>query len=556
MDVQEVHRRLDDDFWFFSRNAPLLIKNKEGALVPLGDGNIGQRYMHDKLEEQRKKRGWVRAVVPKARQVGCSTYINARGYHYVTRRNRGASAFILSHEGDSTTAIFNMVRRYDDNVQAPLRPRRGTDNPRAMDWPIHEGVGLGSDYSASTAKNDQAGRSRTAQFLHGSEPAYWQYAYEIQDGALKIVSLVPGTEIILESTANGPVGLFYEKCMMALADEAREADGLSRLGDYILIFIPWFWQTEYERSPEFDFTPTADEEQFAKTYFVKPFPYSTRPITRAQILRKLRWRRGEIQDLATEGGGNLALGLAKFRTIYPANPVEAFQSTGAGLFRPDAITAARASTYSDGVGARIAGVDPAGDSDNSDRTVISIRQGKHIEKRLKFARMQPMELCGRIINLIRDEGLDMVFIDRGYGEGTINRLHELGHGSKVVGVHFNERPLDPNRFANKRTEMFYTYAEMMNAGDMRIPDDDEGHAALSSIPPAKPNSSGLLQLPAKDIIKKAAPSANQDIVDADALTFAYPVQSREAARINAPRLAPTIKKNSGGGSSVLRGGRS
>ena len=557
MDVQEVHRRLDDDFWFFSRNAPLLIKNKGGALVPLGDGNIGQRYMHDKLEEQRKKRGWVRAVVPKARQVGCSTYINARGYHYVSRRNRGASAFILSHEGDSTTAIFNMVRRYDDNVQPALRPRRGIDNPRAMDWPLKDGIGIGSDYSAATAKNDQAGRSRTAQFLHGSEPAYWQYAYEIQDGALKIVSLVPGTEIILESTATGPVGLFFEKCMMALADEQREKDGLSRRGDYILVFIPWFWQDEYERTPEADFALTAEEAVFVKTYFTnKVFPYQSAPISNAKAMRKMRWRRGEIQDLSTEGGGNLELGAAKFRTIYPANPVEAFQSTGAGLFRPDAITAARASTYSDGVGARIAGVDPAGDSDNADRTVISIRQGKHIEKRIKFARMKPMELAGRIVNLIRDEGLDMVFIDRGYGEGTIDRLYELGHGGKICGVAFNERALNPDRFANKRTEMFYTYAEMMNAGDMIIPDDDEGHAALSSIPPAKPNSSGLLQLPAKDIIKKASPSANQDIVDADALTFAYPVQSRAAARINAPRLAPTIKKNGGGGSSVLRGGRS
>lgn len=545
-----VHQRLNEDFWFFSRNAPLLIKTKDGQLVPLGDGNIGQRYLHDKLEEQRKKYGWVRAVVPKARQVGCSTYINGRFYWRTSRRPH-TSAFVLSHEGDSTTAIFNMVRRYDDHVQPALRPKRGADNPRAMDWP-----GIGSDYSAATAKNDQAGRSRTAQLFHGSEPAYWEYAYEIQDGALKIVSLVPGTEIILESTANGPVGFFFEKCMAALADEERERNGLPRLGDYILVFIPWFWQDEYERTPEPDFTPTEAEEKFAAANFAKPFPYSDRPIPRAKVLRKLRWRRGEIQDLATEGGGNLDLGLAKFRTIYPSNPVEAFQSTGAGLFRADAITAARASTYADTVGARIAGVDPAGNSDNADRTVISIRQGKRIEKRYVFPRMEPMELCGRIINLIRDENLDMVFIDRGYGEGTINRLYELGHGAKVCGVYFNERPMDEGRFANKRTEMFYTYADWINGGGVRIPDDDQGHAALASIPPGKPNSNGLLQLPPKDVIKKAAgASVCQDLVDADVLTFAYPVQSRAAVQANAPRRAPTRKNPGTGGSSILRGSR-
>ena len=550
MDPAVVHQHLNEDFWFFSRNAPLLIKDKEGNLVPLGDGNLAQRYIHEKLEEQKKKHGWVRALILKGRQQGCSTYVNARFYHRVTRR-RHTSAFILSHEGDSTTALFGMVARYHQHVQPALQPKLGTDNPRAMDFP-----GIGSDYSAATAKNDQAGRSRTAQLLHGSEAAYWEYAYSIQDGALKIVGLVPGTEIILESTANGPTGLFYEKCQTALADEARERDGLERRGDYILVFVPWYWDEKYERPPEPAFTPTEEEEAYAKANFAKPFPYHDRPITRAKALRKLRWRRGEIQDLSTEGGGNPVLGLAKFRTIFPSNPIEAFQASGAGLFRPDAITSARASTYNDSVGARIAGVDPAGDSDNSDRTVISIRQGKWIEKRIKFPRMKPMELAGRIINLIRDEALDMVFIDRGYGEGTIDRLYELGHGAKIAGIAFNEQALNPDRFANKRTEMFYTYAEMLNSGDMRIPDDDEGHAALSSIPPAKPNSSGLLLLPPKDVIKKAAPSASQDIVDADALTFAYPVASRESARANAPRRAGPTKKEGAGGSSILRGGRS
>jgi hypothetical protein len=542
VDAALAHHLLNDDLEFFAEHGPLLVKNKQGELVPFRF-NLAQRYIHARIEEQRKSKGWVRAMILKGRQQGCSTYVNARFYHRTTRRPH-TSAFILSHEGDSTTALFSMVKRYHTHVEQALKPQIGKDNPRAMDFP-----GIGSDYSAATAKNDQAGRSRTAQLLHGSEVAYWEYAYAIQDSALKIVSLVPGTEIILESTANGPTGLFFEKCQQAMKGET----------DYILIFVPWFWQDEYEREAPAGFIPTPEEEAYTVANFSKPFPFSSRPISAAQITRKLAWRRAEIAELSNEGGGNLELGTAKFRTIFPANPIEAFQSTGAGLFRPDAIVAARASKITDPVGARVLGVDVAGDSDNSDRTVLSLRQGRQIIKRWKFNRMRPMELVGHIIRIMADEKIDMVFIDRGCGEGVIDRLVESGYGRKVVGVHFNEKTLYPDIYANKRTEMFMEYAKWLNGGDVRIPDDDEAHAALASIPLPKPNSSGLHQLPAKDTIKKAAPSACQDIVDADVLTFAYPVRAPGA------QGAPTIKRangsslrarQAGGGSSVLRGRRS
>jgi hypothetical protein len=540
VDTSLVHHRLNDDLEFFAEHAPLLVKDKEGNLVTF-KFNLAQRYIHAKLEEQKAKYGWVRALVLKGRQQGCSTYVNARFYHKTTRRPH-TSAFILSHEGDSTTALFGMVKRYHEHVQQAFKPLVGKDNPRAMDYP-----GIGSDYSAATAKNDQAGRSRTAQLFHGSEAAYWEYAYAIQDGALKIVSLVPGTEIILESTANGPKGLFYEKCQQALKGET----------DYQLIFVPWFWQEEYERAVPVNFLPTPEEEAYIVANFSKPFPFTSTPISRNKALRKIAWRRAEIVDLSTEGGGNPELGLAKFRTIFPANPVEAFQSSGAGLFRPDAIVAARASKITDEVGARVLGVDPAGDSDNADRTVITLRQGRRIIKRWKYSRMKPMELTGIVIKIDKEEGFDMAFIDRGYGEGTIDRLVEMGYGRKVVGIAFNETPTNADIYANKRTEMMMEYAKWLNAGDVRIPDDDESHAALACIPPPKPTSEGKFAMPSKDSIKAGIGGALLlDIVDADMLTFAYPVRSALAGG-NAPvKKAPPRRAAIGGQTSVLRGRRS
>ena len=233
MSITDIHNRLNDDLEFFAANAPLVIKDDQGQLVPF-KLNIAQRYTHARLEEQRKKHGWVRALVLKGRQQGMSTYINARFYHRATR-STGQSVFILSHEGKTTDKLFDMVRRFQENVHPALKPQEGKSNTRQMTFP-----GLSADYAAGTAGNEQVGRGGTAQLFHGSEAAYWEHAYEIQDGALKSIRLAPGTEIILESTANGPSGLFHEKCMAALRSE----------GDYILVFVPWFWEDDYERDDD------------------------------------------------------------------------------------------------------------------------------------------------------------------------------------------------------------------------------------------------------------------------------------------------------------------
>lgn len=503
---QAVHDRLNNDLFFFAQHAPLIIKDKQGRLIKW-EPNIGQRYIHAKLQEQLRLRGWVRALIPKSRQVGCSTYLNARNYHK-TSRNRGISTFLLSHEGNTTNKLFDMVKRFQDNVHSALKPEEGKSNTRQLVFSK-----LSSDFAAGTAGNENVGRGGTAQIFQGSEAAYWEHAYAIQDGALKSIALLPGTEIVLESTANGPKGLFYEKCMAALRGE----------GDYILIFVPWFWMDEYERDVEPDFEPTEEELEVIKQYFALPFPFQTHPISHAKALRKLAWRRAEIVDLST--AGNPESGKAKFRTIYPSNPVEAFQSTGVGLFRSDAIVSARKAKLEDGSAPRVAGVDPAGDSDNSDRTVVSIRQGRVIEKRIKFNRMRPMELAGIISKLIDEEKLDMVFIDRGYGEGTIDRLQEMGYGRYVVGVAFNERPMFPDKYSNKRSEMLIEYAKWLNSGGVSIPDDDESHAALAAIPLDEETSNGLKFIKTKREIKKNLGGAKiLDLVDADALTFAYPVR--------------------------------
>jgi hypothetical protein len=554
MDAIEAHNRLDSEFEFFAEHAALKVKDKRGELVAFRP-NLAQRYAHDKLEEQLRTRGWVRALILKGRQQGLSTYIQARFFWKVVRR-AGLSAFILSHEGSTTDKLFAMVRRFYDNMRAAFRPALGKDNPRAMTFP-----GLGSDYAAGTAGNEQVGRGGTAQLFHGSEAAYWEHAYAIQDGALKSIALLPGTEVILESTANGPIGLFYQKCLQAL----------SGLGDYILIFIPWFWQEEYEREPEPGFVLTEEEEQYARdNFFKKPFPYHHDTISPQQALRKLAWRRAEIVDLST--GANPESGHAKFRSIYPSNPVEAFLSTAVGIIRPSAIVAARAAWWKgerSEFAARILGVDPAGDGKKADRTILYLRQGRRTEWVVKYPKMNSMELAGIVAKLIAEEDLDMVFVDRGYGQGTIDRLHELGFRSKVIGVHFSETPSDPV-YLNKRSEIIIKYAEHINSTDepAQLPDGkeepfghgvkcsgDEIHADLAAMPLDKETSTGVKYIVPKEQITKLL-GRSPDIFDAGALTFSYPVRRAAVEEAQRWRKAGGARKASAGPLSSMNRRRS
>ncbi len=68
---------------------------------------------------------------------------------------------------------------------------------------------LDSGYRVGTAGTEGVGRSETIQYFHGSEVAYWKNADSHMSGILQAVPEEDGTEIILESTANGIGGLFY-----------------------------------------------------------------------------------------------------------------------------------------------------------------------------------------------------------------------------------------------------------------------------------------------------------------------------------------------------------
>lgn len=297
-------RALARDFEYYAANC-LKIRTKHGAVEPLRL-NAAQQHIHRELSRQMADTGRVRAIILKGRQQGVSTYVEGRFYWRVTQR-RGVRAFILTHEAEATANLFGMAQRYHALAPDAVKPNAAASNAREL---IFDGIDSG--YKVGTAGNKGAGRSQTIQYCHGSEVAYWPHAEDHLAGILQAVPDAQGTEIILESTANGVGGVFYDYCMDARAGK----------GDYRLIFVPWFWQPEY-RKRAVGFTATAEEAAIVKAHGLD--------------VEQLAWRRAKISELKSE---------SLFRQEYPCTVDEAFVFSGRLVFPAELVQAAKTECWS------------------------------------------------------------------------------------------------------------------------------------------------------------------------------------------------------------------
>lgn len=479
-----IHDKCVESLPFFAAKA-LKIKTKAGTLEPFVF-NRAQEYLHKRLEDQKKRTGRVRALILKGRQQGCSTYVGARFYHKSTM-TQGKSVFILSHEAETTNALFGMVDRYYQNTPELLRPPAEIANRRKFRF-----ARTNSEYSIGTAGNEDVGRGTTIQLFHGSEVAAWGNTDEIETGILQAVPDLDDTEIILESTARGMGNMFYDKCMDALESKA----------DYEIVFIPWFWQTEYRRPAE-NYAPSEEDLEYQRIYSLDN--------------EQMAWRQWKIADLKSDW---------KFKQEYPANVQEAFQTSGETFIRQQSIMAARKSKVKDPQVPLIIGLDPAR---NRDRTIFAFRRGrecmKFITKRFENEDSVEMEIAGLAASIIEKDQPQKMFVDTGYGWGVIDRLRELGYGEVVTPVNFGGEALDPEMFLNKRAEMWWTMRGWLHCeeGEVSIPDDDALHKDLSIMPPEKRTSTNRIQLISKNELRKKY-RFSPDCADALALTFAFPVK--------------------------------
>ena len=129
--------------------------------------NNAQRVLHSRIEAEREKFGMVRALIPKARRMGVSTYIGGRYFHQVATKF-GRRAQVVAHRADSARNLHREIKEFAAGLPDAVRPSIGATNAQELIFDK-----LKSLYKVSSADGGDIGRSDDFHALHLSEAAFF-----------------------------------------------------------------------------------------------------------------------------------------------------------------------------------------------------------------------------------------------------------------------------------------------------------------------------------------------------------------------------------------------
>jgi hypothetical protein len=493
-----IRQRLKDDYTHYAERC-LHIRTKLGQIESF-TFNKAQRYLHERLEQQRRDIGKVRALILKGRQQGCSTYVAGRYYHKVTHRS-GYRVYILTHEQEATDNLFDMANRFHGHCPDLVKPHTGAANAKELDFDL-----LDSGYKVGTAGTKAVGRSQTIQLFHGSEVAFWPHADTHAAGVLQAVPDLPDTEIILESTANGLGNFFHEKWQEAEAG----------LTEFIAIFIPWYWDEQYRIKTNSNFILTDEELEYLQAYGLDQ--------------DQMAWRREKIKQL-----GDPLL----FMQEYPATAAEAFQLTGHDSYIPPQLVLKARKAKVEGHGPLVCGADPARYGD--DRFSVAWRQGRRVRRVESRAKLDTVHGANWLKHIIDTDKPVRMFVDvGGIGGGVVDILHSWGdpYVDVVRPVNFGSEPMEVYQDGgprNRRSEMWMKSKEwLQEVGGVQLPDLDTLQTDATA-PAYKYDMLNRLQLESKEQMRSRG-VRSPDEWDAIALTFAEPVAEKKQHVPRMPRM--------------------
>lgn len=242
-------------------------------------------------------------IILKGRQQGFTTVITAYQLACIVL-NRNFQGFTVADEASNTEAIFqNKAKFVYDQLPKAVKPTEKFNNKREYLFDK-----LNSSWNVDTATKNM-GRSRTINFFHGSECAFWQYGIAVTQAGLG-EAFTKNCIKIYESTANG----------------FNDFKKMWASGRYINCFYEW-WRTEEYR--------TRFESQEIKEEFLNNVAKKD-----DWIFNRLRWLKNSIglEDEQLYWYYNKYENYIEKDLIkqeYPCTPEEAFLSTGECYFNKD-----------------------------------------------------------------------------------------------------------------------------------------------------------------------------------------------------------------------------
>lgn len=316
--VQLLLKRIKEDRPFYMEKF-LKIRDKNANLIPFKI-NDAQELFEAEIQKCEKEGKLKRFIVLKARQMGFSTFTEGYIFHDTTT-NTFKNSMIIAHEDKATQNLFNMSKLYYEELPSAIKPMIKYSNGKELTFenPTNDPLtkknnpGLRSKITVATAGTVEVGRSATVHNLHASEVAFFPDASTTMLGLLQCVPDTLNSCVILESTANGVGGYFYDMWQKACRGE----------NEFIPLFYPWFTDKTYTRN----FTSDTEKEYFLSTLN----EYEVNLMKNNNLTpEQMRWRRYTI---ANKCQGDVEL----FMQEYPSTPEEAFIASGRPVFNVPAV---------------------------------------------------------------------------------------------------------------------------------------------------------------------------------------------------------------------------
>lgn len=345
-----LNKAIRDDYavWFESEHCKIWPKDKSKGLI-----NPKQNYLQIKFQKTIAKFEEldlpIRLICLKPRQRGSSVGLSSKAYHRI--RSKPTTFCAIGGQLDQTNSIWDMIQNYQANDTFKWG-NTGTVTSTTASWTN------GSEMIAETANDKMAGISKTITALHVTELAKWSEhgvsdASTVLANILKCVPGIPGTMVVIESTAEGSSGEYFERWQRAVdCDDFIAGRRTVQAGEYVRVFAGWFQfedsarrltevqKREIERTldaePEFAGNGRAERELIEK-YGVVGADGITRlgtAVVNYDVWEQLAWRRVSIKEECSRDH-NI------FDRDYPSCPEVAFQKSGNLRFNQAGLAAIR-----------------------------------------------------------------------------------------------------------------------------------------------------------------------------------------------------------------------
>lgn len=316
MSKQQYMQRCEQDVGFFCRHEVHIRPKKKSptGLVTLSP-NPPQQIVLDEIAALESAKKPIRLLILKARQWGASTVIQA----YVMHRSRFRpyhDALVIGNRDQTTKNLMAMNRRMYENFSPAVLEgwdRKISQTDKNYEWEN------GSVLQIDTAGQPEAARSSTRDLIHGTESAFWPNGGSVLDAMLPGVPDTPGSCVILETTSNGPAGIFWELWEGSKDDQFSE---------WRRIFVPWNINPEYQDVLDPDLADLGARASQGDQSALDEIGWLDEKekewlLTGELTLNQVHWRK---RIVATKFKGREE----KFCREYPFSEEEAFEAAGGG----------------------------------------------------------------------------------------------------------------------------------------------------------------------------------------------------------------------------------